>query len=541
MRSGSRRTERGQTLPLVALCMVFLMIAAAFGVDLGTLMAQKRKMQSVADLVAMDTIRVVNGSACNAIQTSGQTLASDMNTAATASALRNGFTVGGTNVLNVEPGTWDGTTFTSFGTSCSVTPAGLPGSVRITAQGTTKYGFAKVVGISSGTTSRNSVAARTGRATWLLGSSLADMSANFSLLNPLMTGLLGGSTLTTSLISYQGLATSSVSLAALATQLGLNLGNPSNLLNTSVNMKSFLTAVATVLSNNGNSSASATVATLAASISALSTLTTNLGNFVKLGTGVNGSAADAQLNVFELITGSAEVANGSSFVNIPGLSLTAGITNLTVSFSAIQPQVICVMCSTGDAKTTSQVTLKVTPTISPVSLLGLASPVTVSGQVPLVVTAGSATGTTGNIQCDGSAPGFTVGVQPQAASTSTTLSLAASLILGVTTLSTTGAAVQTAQPLYNDFFANPSGFDVPQHNGNTTIGFSGITYGSTNVSILALNVAVTGVSLANALGPVLGLLDTQVISPLMKLLGLDVGGADTTGKAMTCTAPALVK
>lgn len=549
------RDQNGQVLPIVALCMVFVIIGAAFGIDLGMLTAQKRKLQSVADLVALDVLRSINGTACNAIQSNGQTLVSNLNTAAVTSAQRNNFTVGGTNGLTVEPGIWNAAagSFSTFGPSCASNVNGQPNAVRITAAGQTQYGFARVIGLASQNQNRSGIASRIGTVDFSLGSSLIDVnSSNSPLLNPLMNALLGtGNRVSASLVSYQGLANSTISLAALATQMGLGLGSSSNLMNTSVSMSSLLSAASTVLANNGNSTAAATLANLAAaSVAANSTLTTRIGDLVKLASGT-GSTADAQLNVFQLITGSAQIANGSNFVNIPGLTLSTGLAGLTVQVQAIQPQQMCIgfTLTTAPPCSTQQVTVKVTPTISPLNILGLSQLVSVQGSIPITITAGGATASPTAINCDGSPGGFTLGVSPQAGNISTSFSLTSSVagVLG-TSLTTTGTGVQTVSPTYSDPFTAPfpPGTPASTHNGNTTVGLNALTYGQTTVSASLLGLGLTtvqvyGANLATALSPILTPLDTQIVEPLIKLLGLDVGGADTSGLGMHCTAPKLVK
>ena len=43
----------------------------------------------------------------------------------------------------------------------------------------------------------------------------------------------------------------------------------------------------------------------------------------------------------------------------------------------------------------------------------------------------------------------------------------------------------------------------------------------------------------NALDPVLANLDADVVTPLLQVLGLDVGSADVTALALQCNTPTL--
>jgi uncharacterized membrane protein len=549
---------------MVALCIVFLMVAAAFGVDLGTLMAQKRKMQSVADLVAMDTVRLVNGGKCSDLQTDGLTLVSDMNAAATASALRNNFTVGGTNVLNVEPGTWSSGTFTSFGTNCTTTPAGVPSGVRITAQGTTKYGFAKVVGISSGTTHRNAVAARTMIGSFMIGSDVAAVdSSQSTLLNPLLTGLYGGSanSVNLSLVGYQGLAATDVTLGALATQLGF--GSTTALLASNVNVKNLLTAEATLLSlncvgSNTYCTAAASLNGIAAAINSTNTL--KLGNLISVATGSESAAAVTSVNVLGLLTGSAQIINGTSAVTLNNVAVTIpGVTSTKVTLNLIEPPVIYIGPVGGSTRLTAQATLTVTPTINlPVGLPPLVGTV-LTGNLPITVTGGGAKGTLEAAQCDGASAGITVGADVQAAASTIAgnLGLSATVLfvnLQVANVAVNGTGVASTVGHFDPAFAYPGDFGstgpppvapTTTHVGNTTIGLGTLTTGTVTASVIGGLVTLpvnTNAILGTALGTVLSAVDTSIVQPILKGLGLDIGAADVTPlRPISCSTPALMK
>lgn len=56
-----RRSERGAVMPIVALVVTTLMIATAFGVDHGRITTNRRNLQKIADLAALDAVREVDG------------------------------------------------------------------------------------------------------------------------------------------------------------------------------------------------------------------------------------------------------------------------------------------------------------------------------------------------------------------------------------------------------------------------------------------------------------------------------------------------
>ncbi len=56
-----KRDERGTTIVLVAIVSIVLVTIAAFAVDLGMQRVARRDMQALADAVALDLARLVDG------------------------------------------------------------------------------------------------------------------------------------------------------------------------------------------------------------------------------------------------------------------------------------------------------------------------------------------------------------------------------------------------------------------------------------------------------------------------------------------------
>ncbi len=134
-------------LPFVALSMVVLIGSTALAVDIGQVTNSNRNLQTIADVVALDTARAVTGS-----NTATQ-LAAAVATDAIAAAARNNLTQ---PQLTVEVGTFSSTNaFTSQATVIEdgvvkvVTSTGVPTAVRVTAEDSVKFAFRQSSGATA--------------------------------------------------------------------------------------------------------------------------------------------------------------------------------------------------------------------------------------------------------------------------------------------------------------------------------------------------------------------------------------------------------
>ena len=62
------RDERGAIIPMVALLLVVLVPSSAMAVDLGMQRVVRRDMQTLADVIALDVVRLVDGRTASQIQ-----------------------------------------------------------------------------------------------------------------------------------------------------------------------------------------------------------------------------------------------------------------------------------------------------------------------------------------------------------------------------------------------------------------------------------------------------------------------------------------
>ena len=180
-------------------------------------------------------------------------------------------------------------------------------------------------------------------------------TARVPILNQLVSGLIGANYSTTA-VGWQGLANSTVTYGALTSALAgvtgnatFTTGTPNEVLNSTFTMGQLLTATSNVLNNNGNSSVATNVTGIKNGINTSATylsLPLKLYDFFDFGSVVVGNkqdVANATLNVFDLITGGAILADGDNFASfnlavgdIVGGVIPGGFSGAKISMSLIE-------------------------------------------------------------------------------------------------------------------------------------------------------------------------------------------------------------
>jgi len=318
----SRRRQRGASLIMTAGFMLLAVLCLALVVDTGRLYVEKRKLQRVADMAAIEAM--ARDGACN----TGTAL-----TFARQSAARNDFVVGGTKTLT----TACGQVMTSAGIrSVGATPVGgVDNAIQVTVS---QRSPASVV--AGGLFGNNITLTATAVAT--KGVPLASLairttvatvdSSRGALLNTLFGGLLGGA-VNVSALGWNGLIGTQLNLFdfldQLKVNLGLTAGGYTEVLSQNVTVGQILDATSTVLGRDSNTAASTLTALSALKVGALvNPVTVRLGNLLKLQTGTSYAGADLGVNVFDLIQGSVQLANGSNAlvadvpITLPGFAAT---------------------------------------------------------------------------------------------------------------------------------------------------------------------------------------------------------------------------
>ncbi|WP_047283759.1 MULTISPECIES: pilus assembly protein TadG-related protein [Pseudomonas] len=323
-----------------------LMAAVTFGlalllmllvVDSGRLYMEQRKLQRVADNAALEAVS--RGGTCQA----GLTAAAY----AGQNATRNGFTVATGSSLSTSCGSL--TTGANGLRTFTANPAQAV-AIRVIATNTVPISVASGVAalftpgpinLTTQLSATAVAAAPTPTVAQLsIRSTLGTVStAQSSILNPLVGGMLGGS-LSLSAVGWNGLLNTNINLLSYLNQLAINLGvaagNYTQLLNTTTSVTQLIQAAITVVQANG---ATADVLTALGNlqVAALNAAPLKLGDILQLQTGLPSTALDANLQLFQLLQAVIQLSNSNSAVAATLPINVLGLANITVQAKVIEP------------------------------------------------------------------------------------------------------------------------------------------------------------------------------------------------------------
>ncbi|MEY2478931.1 MAG: hypothetical protein QOG87_4246 [Actinomycetota bacterium] len=585
----ARKDERGAILVLGAVGLLVALVASALAVDLGRQSSEKKADQLVADLAALDSVRELEPLLLSVPGVTLPITIADAQQAAEDAARRNGFDpdAAGNDVV-AETGTVDSNnTFTAGGAT--------PNAVKVTVSSLLDYLFevggrtlsasavARLIPDGSpGTPGTPGIPPTNGSpggggggttptsfAGFDLGSALA--SADFDntsvpVLNRIFGEMIDGNA---DLMSWKGLGDANVTMAALGEELGalgLDVGTPQKLMAADLTLNQLFTATANALNQQGTSDATAAAALFggSAGIIAQSTNTTTfkLAKIMTFNQGGGSNVADANLKVRNLIVGAAQVANGSNVISIPNIGINLpGIATTALTLQIVEPMKH-VFGPVGAWAETAQVKLTITPTIDDgLPNLPLLSEPKIVGSFPIDINAAGARGTIVNIDCSPTAPALNVGVltRPVTAAGAATLKVTQRLpavpfvspaktvdVLNVPTASTMPSIAER----YTDLpFAYSTEFH-PFWDGSKRAGTYPINLAGSTVTLsgppqvltipLALNnppfiQSVTDRVLQKVRDKI-AVIENQVVSKVIKSLGMNIGVADVTATDHMCTA-----
>lgn len=529
--------ERGAVLVLVSIAMVAMIGATALAVDIGQVTNSNRNLQSAADVIAIDAGRAISGGTAASV-------ASAVVTAVTQSAGRNNASL---PKLTVYLGTMSGTTFTAItpavilnGVTQTVTSTTIPTAVRVTDSGTVNFAFQR----GAKTTTRSAIAVQQTKGMFSIGSWLASIPAGGDgILNSLF-----GDAFHLNAVSYNGLVNANVTLQQIGLNMPVTALSPTQLLSTSVSIYDFMLASIAALNAQGNAAAVAVLNSMIANASLTGTV--QLGEFIDVAAGGDTAAATASLNFLQLLTASAFVLEKQSghALSIPTATVSVpGVASITATATVIEPPVIYFDVVGAPRVTTAQVRLTVNPVINlALGVPGVLS-VTVNGALPLDLTVAGATATLSAINC--TTPSMTVASTTQAVNLNTSVALD----LGVKVLflppavlarlNVTAGAKTTATD-FSTTFNSPTEFGPSNFKsvGSNALGLNGVL-NITDANLTALgvvNLSAVAALVVPAINTLLGSLDTALIVPLTKLLGVKLGGADIAALAVNCNGLKLV-
>lgn len=516
--SARRRGENGVIAIVTSLITCFTLVPlAAVAVDIGVQRVARRDIQSVADMVSLDLARQLDGRTAQVISGGLQTLADK-------SAARNAAAGDGAIVVTPELGIVDETAFDPADPDAYFTPVSgtaVPNAVKVTASTSVDFSIRS----GRGNVWRTSIAKSQKYACFSIGSFALNMnSAQSLLLNNLLNDALN-----LSAVSYTGLANAEITYGGLAAQLGV--GSPTELASLSnLSLNDLYLATAQVLQSEGGEAADVTLLNqlATANLSLLAHIT--LGDVLDLNTAPE-AALDATVNVLDLVSTSAFVANGTNALAIP--SLTAGIPNVssvTASLKVIEkPQDGC--HQVGDTVRTSQVDLDITFNLVNLNVLAL---VVAETKLTVHVSLAEALGTLTNIDC-GQPYGIDLSVASSLSQLSTHLEITLKTlglpIARVDVMPTTNAPAATNTIQFRN---PPDAYDVAKSTGSG-VALSTISLTTADITVLGLPLGVTtgglltgivGTILTPIVNPLITNTNAILVGPLADLLGLNLAGAD---------------
>lgn len=548
--------------------MVLLIGIGSLAVDLGMQRVVRRDMQALADVVALDLARQIDGRTQS--QLAPVIDVSDPTSALSMSLARNAETLGTDLQVVADWGAWNGTTWD--------TAADPPTAVQVVASA--KIGFAFAAG--SGGATRTAYAAADTSACYRLGSYAAAVkSNNAELLAPLND--IFGANLT--LLGYQGIANADISLAQLAADP--HIGSADALLTGSVSYANLLQATIDVLNAENQTSNSA-------AISALGTLLSGAGSVPSIYVGhflgvspTDNAALETQMNVLDLVAGAVLLADGHHAVDVPNLqSGVAGLGNLTAVQLYIQQglQQACGPVNSSQAHAyASQLSGTLAfPYINLPSLnvagVGTLQTSPASGllDVSLADAQGQLIGppvpTAPNVHCGSGSTdpsAFSVAVSSGLAHLTLTSQVTATGSVSILGLGIVNLKIVVNLRVDNSHAAQtntaalslPPNDTIPVSTGSTvrlnaatatttidpssTATVAGISVMNSNLLVPTLNAIqaalVSGHQsfLAKTITPLVKNINDLLTGPLASLLGLDVAGADVYAMSAACSVPAL--
>lgn len=538
---------------LIGVAALGLAMAALMVLDVAHVFSQRRILQKAADAAALAATQFVEPTCATATPT------------ARSVAQQNGLPSSGATTT-ATCGRWDpqavaAPTYFSAG-------AAPFNAVRVRLSRPVPYFFGLLGGSAGRTVTAEATAAITPVTTLSIGSGVAALT-DASPLNALLSGLLRSS-VNLSLASYQGLASARVRLLDLVRADPIRLGTVDELLASNVTLGNLLLASANAL---GPSQALAVNVLNSLALQA-QTLNVPVAQLLNVSAPTDAAAAEARINVLELLTVGAQVANRNNFIALnTGLNL-GPLASLSLGLRIIEPPQIAVG-GVGTSAKTAQTRLRLNLSLLNLNL-GVASTVI---QLPLALEVAPARATVSALQCGRTFAESRVQLAAQTGLASVCLSRTAA-----GTLNSPETCASNAQPAtlaninvlglvnvgllgYINLQAiNPSatplsygsGAAQPVTDGSYRIGTSlggalahALRPGSLQLSldtsgVLGLVAIIVNPLLSTLIPLVEGLLSTTLaaITPLLDgvlaLLGLDIGYADVNQIRLQCNQAELV-
>lgn len=529
-RPSSPGSQRGAIGLFGILTLLLALLFTALAVDAGRLWFERRELQAVADLAALEAARNLGcgGDAGNVIA------------AAQAAAARNGFPGDLTAAPNaVEVG--------GLGTAAGLRQfnAGAANdAVHVVATETVPASmvlggfFGQNTVISAEATAR----AEPSHATFSAGSYLLRLSTtaeDANLLNLLLGGMLGSS-LALDAVSYQGLASTEVNLAQLVRAQG-SVGSVEELLAADLSVAEVIGLAANAVGQQGAVDAAVTAGMDSLLAAAVNQATVQLGDVLDVSVPASDAAGKVGINLLDLITTTLMVANKEHAVSVPLAINLGSLINVDAVVNVIQPPRIavgppgqdaagnwCAQAATAQVEVNARVQADLL-----VASLDLALGTTLAQGTAHLMTLDTVPGATRAVI--DATPGIaalnltnSAGTGP-ATLTALGIPVAIGLDLPIQTADGSELVYDVASPVADHL---PMSQSIAAPLGNS------LSAALANPSAIHLSLPLGLLSglldgilsplLGTVVSPLLGFIGSALLDPLLKLLGLQLGGLDVT-------------
>ena len=407
MRRSDRATqeESGAIAVMAAVVILAVLVATSLAVDVGRVASVSRDQQGVTDRAALDALTVVNAASADGITTLAG-LHDAVEEAVGNSLERNEGTAAGSaadpvpedglvGIGRVEDGAFEAMCEAPYDKDVAATCDG-----DVDGDGVPEWGVEDVTAVRVVTESmvpfvfaigsdgerevvREAVAESMALGSITVGSELAGVEGglledvlNDTICNIAMNAGETSCNLDISAVGYRGLATTDIQVGSLIGELSTVVGSPDAVLTSDVTAAQFITAAANVLDSQGKPDQAQVLRDILVPLPTDQLDGVNLLDLVDLSTTTPDRAADATINVLEIVRGSLQVANGTNLIALPDLGVTVpGVGTIDGSLTVIEAPSTAVG-PVGDGTTTRAHTGQVKADIDSDVTLDLVDPLT---------------------------------------------------------------------------------------------------------------------------------------------------------------------
>lgn len=489
-----------------SMTLLLAVLFMALAVDAGRLWMQQRKLQSIADIAAMEAAREIG---CN-------TNINDVLTAAQDAAVRNGYngqlsqgpnivelgsvtTVGGIRQFSGSSGQQAVHVYATESVPASLVAGGL-------------FGNQVLLGAEAVSAGDPTLAAFTA------GSFLLNVDTeNATLMNALLGGLLGTS-LNLSVLSYESLASANLSLANLLRVQGA--ASMDELLEAEMSVGELLDLIADGVADAGTAGTLASNALEELSSGITNNGTIKLSDILTVSSPNEDGAADLSLNAFSLITAAAMFVNEQSPIALPPIPDLPGVH---VAITVTQAPLLAVGPSEGS-----------NCTVARTAQLALDIFASVAGALTVTLNATAAQGTAEltEFSDDGSESHVVIEATPGVASVN---GAATVTVLGIPVSIGINLPVQAAAAQDLEFdVAHPTLANLPQTMSVASPLGDSLENALQQEDVLTIPVLgpllepLVETAINTLLAPLLGEIGRVLLDPLLEMLGIRLGGMDVT-------------